>query len=77
MKTALITGVNGQDGSYLAELLLEKGYSVFGLNRRKSRMDYGKEFVTRKITDGVARIKLGFKDKLELGNLEAKRICRG
>lgn len=33
----------------------------------------GKEFVTRKITDGVARIKLGLKDKIVLGNLEAKR----
>jgi len=31
MKTALITGVTGQDGSYLAELLLEKGYEVHGL----------------------------------------------
>ena len=36
MKTALITGINGQDGSYLAELLLEKGYKVVGLKRRTS-----------------------------------------
>ena len=36
MKTALITGVTGQDGSYLAELLLEKGYIVHGLKRRSS-----------------------------------------
>ena len=36
MKKALITGINGQDGSYLAELLLEKGYEVYGLMRRKS-----------------------------------------
>lgn len=36
MKTALITGVTGQDGSYLAELLLEKGYSVHGIKRRAS-----------------------------------------
>jgi GDPmannose 4,6-dehydratase len=36
MKTALITGVNGQDGSYLAELLLGKGYVVYGLDRRKA-----------------------------------------
>jgi GDPmannose 4,6-dehydratase len=35
-KTALITGITGQDGSYLAELLLEKGYDVFGLVRRLS-----------------------------------------
>ena len=36
MKTALITGVTGQDGSYLAELLLSKGYKVVGLKRRTS-----------------------------------------
>ncbi|NRT90793.1 GDP-mannose 4,6-dehydratase [Clostridium beijerinckii] len=41
MKSALITGINGQDGSYLAELLLEKGYEVYGLMRRKSVVDYG------------------------------------
>jgi GDPmannose 4,6-dehydratase len=36
MKTALITGITGQDGSYLAELLLEKGYNVHGIIRRSS-----------------------------------------
>ena len=36
MKTAMITGVTGQDGSYLAELLLDKGYKVVGLKRRTS-----------------------------------------
>ncbi len=36
MKKAFITGVTGQDGSYLAELLLDKGYAVYGLNRRTS-----------------------------------------
>lgn len=41
MKSALITGITGQDGSYLAELLLEKGYEVYGLMRRKSKVDYG------------------------------------
>ena len=41
MKRALITGVTGQDGSYLAELLLEKGYEVYGIMRRKSVVDYG------------------------------------
>jgi GDPmannose 4,6-dehydratase len=38
---ALITGITGQDGSYLAELLLEKGYEVYGVMRRKSAIDYG------------------------------------
>lgn len=37
MKRALITGITGQDGSYLADLLLEKGYEVFGLERRSSQ----------------------------------------
>ena len=41
MKHALITGITGQDGSYLAELLLEKGYEVYGIWRRKSVVDYG------------------------------------
>ena len=41
MKRALITGITGQDGSYLAELLLEKGYEVYGLIRRKSKLDFG------------------------------------
>jgi len=36
MKTALVTGITGQDGSYLAELLLDKGYEVYGLVRRAS-----------------------------------------
>ncbi|MGG3625222.1 GDP-mannose 4,6-dehydratase [Bacillus gobiensis] len=40
MKTALITGVTGQDGSYLAELLLEKGYKVYALRRRTSTPNY-------------------------------------
>ncbi|MGG3571830.1 GDP-mannose 4,6-dehydratase [Bacillus gobiensis] len=40
MKTALITGVTGQDGSYLAEFLLEKGYKVFALRRRTSTPNY-------------------------------------
>src|SRR3954470_15192872 len=35
-KRALITGITGQDGSYLAELLLDKGYEVFGMMRRSS-----------------------------------------
>ena len=41
MKNALITGITGQDGSYLAELLLEKGYNVYGIWRRKATVDYG------------------------------------
>ena len=42
MKRALITGITGQDGSYLAELLLEKGYEVHGVIRRSSSMNTGR-----------------------------------
>ena len=42
MPTALITGITGQDGSYLAEFLLEKGYSVHGLLRRSSSFNTGR-----------------------------------
>ncbi|MDD2785441.1 MAG: GDP-mannose 4,6-dehydratase [Patescibacteria group bacterium] len=42
MKSALITGITGQDGSYLAELLLEKGYEVHGLIRRASTFNTGR-----------------------------------
>jgi len=42
MKTALITGITGQDGSYLAEFLLERGYKVYGLTRRTSTNVYGR-----------------------------------
>ena len=40
MKTALITGITGQDGAYLAELLLEKGYTVYGTYRRTSSVNF-------------------------------------
>ena len=49
-KHALITGITGQDGSYLAELLLEQGYEVYGIMRRKSVVDYGNvEHIKEKI----------------------------
>jgi GDPmannose 4,6-dehydratase len=40
MKKAIITGITGQDGAYLAELLLEKGYEVYGTYRRSSSMNF-------------------------------------
>lgn len=42
MKKAFITGITGQDGSYLAELLLEKGYKVYGLTRRTSTQNFAR-----------------------------------
>lgn len=63
-KRALITGVTGQDGSYLAELLLEKGYEVYGIMRRKSVVDYGNvehikdkiHFIYADMTDAISLI---------------------
>ena len=50
-KNALITGITGQDGSYLAELLLEEGYNVYGIVRRKSKVDYNNaEHLVGKVT---------------------------
>ncbi len=64
MKSALVTGITGQDGSYLAELLLEKGYEVYGTVRRKSTVDYGNaehligkvDFIYADMTDQVSLI---------------------
>ena len=42
MKKALITGITGQDGSYLAEFLLNKGYEVHGIMRRSSSFNTGR-----------------------------------
>ena len=42
MKTALISGITGQDGSYLAEFLLQKGYKVHGILRRSSSFNTGR-----------------------------------
>lgn len=64
MKQALITGITGQDGSYLAELLLEKGYEVYGIMRRKSVVDYGNvehikdkiHFIYADMTDPISLI---------------------
>ena len=71
MKRALITGVNGQDGSYLAELLLEKGYKVYGLMRRKSSVDYGN---VDHIKDKIEFIYADMADVVSLAN--AMRISQ-
>ncbi|MFA5252914.1 MAG: GDP-mannose 4,6-dehydratase, partial [Phycisphaerae bacterium] len=42
MKTALITGITGQDGSYLTEFLLKKDYEVWGITRRSSSFNTGR-----------------------------------
>jgi GDPmannose 4,6-dehydratase len=65
MKSALITGINGQDGSYLAELLLEKGYEVHGVMRRKSKIEYGN------ITHLVNKVHLHYADMTDMASLIA------
>ena len=89
MKIALITGVNGQDGSYLAELLLDKGYDVWGVARRASdintqRIEHlysNKKLFLRygDMTDGINLVNILYEikttypdmDRLEIYNLAA------
>jgi len=71
MKNALITGITGQDGSYLAELLLEKGYNVYGIMRRKSVVDYGN---VEHIRDKINFIYADMTDEISLIN--AMRISQ-
>jgi GDPmannose 4,6-dehydratase len=59
MKKALITGITGQDGSYLAELLLEKGYEVHGIIRRSSSIN------TKRLDHIYGKIKLHYGDLTE------------
>jgi GDPmannose 4,6-dehydratase len=63
MPTALITGITGQDGSYLAEFLLEKGYRVIGVVRRSSTMPY------ERISHLVDRVELVSADLLDQTSL--------
>ena len=63
LKTALITGITGQDGSYLAELLLEKGYRVVGIVRRSSTTPY------ERIAHLIDRIELVSADLLDQTSL--------
>ena len=85
MKTALITGITGQDGSYLAELLLSKGYKVFGLRRRTSDLNYGNvehikndiEFIYADMTDLTSLILAMEKSKPdEVYNLAAQSFVQ-
>jgi GDPmannose 4,6-dehydratase len=63
LKKALITGITGQDGSYLAELLLEKGYEVHGIVRRSSAFNTGRiDHLYQDSHDPSARLFLHFGD---------------
>jgi len=71
MKKALITGITGQDGSYLAELLLEKGYEVHGVIRRSSSFNTGRIMhIYKDLHDADARMFLHYGDLSDASCLE-------
>ena len=65
MKRALITGINGQDGSYLSELLLEKGYEVHGILKRNSVAENQSARIEHIFED----LKLEYADMLDMASL--------
>ena len=84
-KTALITGITGQDGSYLAELLLSKGYKVVGMVRRSSTVNYERighlmddiEFVPGDLLDQMSLLEvLGSHRPDEVYNLAAQSFVQ-
>ena len=66
MKTVLITGITGQDGSYLAEFLLEKGYKVIGMVRRTSTINFNR---IKSIQDKIILAQGDLHDQLSLINI--------
>ena len=69
-KRALITGVTGQDGSYLSELLLSKGYEVHGVKRRSSSFNTQRlDHIYRDPHEGVGKFHLHFGDMTDSTNL--------
>lgn len=66
-RKAFITGINGQDGSYLAELLLEKDYEVYGIVRRNSIAEHQESRIDHLIGNGV---KTEYGDLLDVSSLE-------
>ena len=71
MKKALITGITGQDGSYLVELLLQKGYEVWGIIRRSSSFHTGRIDHLYKDPHEKPRLKLLYGDLTDGGNLSS------
>jgi len=71
MKKAIITGVTGQDGSYLAELLLEKGYEVHGIIRRSSSINNQRIMhLFKEVQDSESRFHLHYGDLSDANSLE-------
>lgn len=70
MKRALITGITGQDGSYLAELLLEKGYEVHGIKRRASQFNTDRiDHIYQDLHTAGSRFRLHYGDLTDSTNL--------
>ena len=70
MKKALITGITGQDGSYLAELLLEKGYEVHGMKRRASSFNSSRiDHLYQDVHNKKSRFKLHYGDLTDSSNI--------
>ena len=70
MKTALITGVTGQDGSYLAEFLLDKGYIVHGVKRRASSFNTSRiDHIYQDSNETDTRFKMHYGDLSDASNL--------
>jgi GDPmannose 4,6-dehydratase len=70
MKRALITGITGQDGSYLAEFLLQKGYEVHGLKRRSSSFNTGRlDDIYTDLHEHGSRFRLHFADMGDASSL--------
>ncbi len=70
MKKALITGITGQDGSYLAELLLEKGYEVHGMKRRASSFNSSRiDHLYQDVHNTNAKFKLHYGDLTDSSNI--------
>ena len=70
MKKALITGITGQDGAYLAELLLSKGYEVHGIKRRSSLLNTGRvDHLYKEIHSEGNRFHLHYGDMTDSANL--------
>src|SRR3989475_4617657 len=75
MKKALITGITGQDGSYLAEILLSKGYIVYGIIRRSSSFNTGRiNHIYEDPHDPNAKMRLVYGDLNDASSLN--RIIR-
>lgn len=70
MKRALITGITGQDGSYLAELLLEKGYEVYGIKRRTSLINTARiDHLYRDVHEQDIKFRLYYGDLTDSSNI--------